>query len=107
MAFLTIGATTPPSYTTGLIKEGNVYSVFDHHNRSASGMSCPYGTAVVTYHDAGLDNIVTFYEDLARSINIPECFFFFFNFSPVEFQLKPTSGSDNETSTFGGFRLRK
>ena len=71
MAVLTIGTTTPPSYTTWLIKEGNAFSVFYHHNRSASGMPCPDGTAVVTYHDAGLDNIVTFYEDLARSINIP------------------------------------
>ena len=52
------------------------------------------------YHN-GLDDIVKFYEDLARSIAITECTF---DFVPVEFQLKPThSDSDDENSSFSGF----
>ena len=70
MTFVTIGNITP-SYTTGQIKEVSEFSVFDPRSRNKDGI------AVVTYHN-GLDNIVKFYEDLARSVAITECTFVFF-----------------------------
>ena len=100
MAFVTIGNSTP-SYITGLIKEGTGFSVFDPHSRNKDGICCSDGTAVVTYHHNGLNDIFKRYEDLARSVAITESTF---DFVPVEFQLKPThSDSNDENSSFNSF----
>ena len=68
MGFVTSGNSSP-SYTTGIIKEGSKYSVFDTHSRNAEGMCSPDGTAVVTFH-YGLNDLVTFYSKLARSLSL-------------------------------------
>ncbi|MEW8545667.1 MAG: hypothetical protein AB2693_19270 [Candidatus Thiodiazotropha sp.] len=100
MAFMTIGNMSP-SYTTGIVREGDKFLVFDPHSRNTDGMCCPDGTAVVTCHQ-GLDDLIKFYRNLARSLAITDqhCPF---ELVPVKILKKEESSESEDRSSFSGF----
>lgn len=66
-----IGPATP-AFSSAIITDGNVYSVFDPHSRDCSGMSCSDGKAVLTTYTS-IQTLKDYFERLSTSLGIDSC----------------------------------